>query len=239
MQKRKPLHDDGYDDDEILTTYAEVDEQNDSDGYNEEIECKEIIVNDNLSESSSDEYSEADSKPNVIIHYSESDSYSYSEEEEMEASNYLAKKKQPKNEKNLLLKQDWEVKTEDKYDWMDKLESTNSKYEGVELLKEKIKIYNDFEKKAIKISKILVEELNKVNKVYQPINIGGQAGGIKYLVDGIFFKFQRDFKGIYGGDSLAMKAASHELRSAAVLFSQEFSFSFTTHPKTNFLCTIF
>ncbi|KAH3755977.1 Histidine kinase A [Pelomyxa schiedti] len=41
----------------------------------------------------------------------------------------------------------------------------------------------------------------------------GVAGGAKYLIDGIFFKFATDLHGLYGGDEFAMKAAGHELLS--------------------------
>jgi hypothetical protein len=34
--------------------------------------------------------------------------------------------------------------------------------------------------------------------------VGGQAGGEKYIVQGIFFKFALDLFGIYGGDEYAM-----------------------------------
>ena len=42
-----------------------------------------------------------------------------------------------------------------------------------------------------------------------PIDIGGKAGGIKYLIEGILFKFAWDSEGLYDGDLKAMKAASH------------------------------
>lgn len=41
--------------------------------------------------------------------------------------------------------------------------------------------------------------------------MGGVAGGEKYLIEGIFFKFAIDAFGVYGGDDFAMKAAGHEL----------------------------
>ena len=37
------------------------------------------------------------------------------------------------------------------------------------------------------------------------------AGGEKYIIGGMFFKFARDWAGLYGGDSFAAKAASLEL----------------------------
>jgi hypothetical protein len=43
-------------------------------------------------------------------------------------------------------------------------------------------------------------------------SVGGVAGGEKYIHSGIFFKLSRDWKGIYGGDGNAMKAAEHEIK---------------------------
>lgn len=40
----------------------------------------------------------------------------------------------------------------------------------------------------------------------------GVAGGEKYVHNGIFFKLSRDWKGLYGGDGNAQKAAEHELK---------------------------
>jgi len=60
-----------------------------------------------------------------------------------------------------------------------------------------------------------------ISELHQPLNrrtilpldcIGGVAGGEKYLHSGIFFKLSRDWKGIYGGDGNAMKAAEHEIK---------------------------
>lgn len=42
---------------------------------------------------------------------------------------------------------------------------------------------------------------------------GGYAGGEKYLVDGIFFKFAVDNRGLYGDDEHAMKCGGHEFKS--------------------------
>lgn len=41
---------------------------------------------------------------------------------------------------------------------------------------------------------------------------GGVAGGTKFIVQGILFKFALDDHGIYGGDENAQKAASHDLK---------------------------
>ena len=63
------------------------------------------------------------------------------------------------------------------------------------------------------------------------VDAGGLAGGLKYVKDGIFFKFALDNLGIYAGDHNAMKAAGHELKGLAafmncqVLLSQSLSCS--------------
>lgn len=48
-------------------------------------------------------------------------------------------------------------------------------------------------------------------KTIKPVDVGGYAGGEKYITQGILFKFAVDWKGLYGGDEYSMKAASHEL----------------------------
>jgi hypothetical protein len=49
-------------------------------------------------------------------------------------------------------------------------------------------------------------------KTIKPVNVGGIAGGQKYVVSGILFKFAIDNHGLYGGDENAMKAAGHDLK---------------------------
>lgn len=66
--------------------------------------------------------------------------------------------------------------------------------------------------------------------------MGGVAGGEKYLVEGIFFKFAIDAfvrffhnffpgshyrQGVYGGDDFAMKAAGHELNGLKAYFKTD------------------
>lgn len=45
------------------------------------------------------------------------------------------------------------------------------------------------------------------------IVLGGIAGGDKFTREGIFFKFNLDNHGLYGGTTNAAKSAYHELRS--------------------------
>jgi len=67
--------------------------------------------------------------------------------------------------------------------------------------------YDEFIAKANAVSKIIVTEatLPLEQKTYRPLQIGGIAGGEKYIVDGIFFKFAVDLHGIYGGDEWSRK----------------------------------
>lgn len=49
-------------------------------------------------------------------------------------------------------------------------------------------------------------------KTIRPVSIGGVAGGDKYIVGNILFKFAVDSFGLYNGDENAAKAAGHELK---------------------------
>lgn len=85
-------------------------------------------------------------------------------------------------------------------------------------------LYAEFDARAIEIAKKLVNEMFLVpeKRTIHPVNAGGKvyrdlfdaasAGQGKFIVDGILFKFARDWRHIYGGDSFAAKAAGDELR---------------------------
>lgn len=49
--------------------------------------------------------------------------------------------------------------------------------------------------------------------------IGGQAGGVKYIVHNILFKFALDKRDFYGSDAAAAKVAGHELQGLISLFN--------------------
>jgi hypothetical protein len=58
--------------------------------------------------------------------------------------------------------------------------------------------------------KIIISEAFIPNeaKTIKPVeDLGGQAGGPKYIYMGIFMKFALDWKEIYGNDEYSMKAA--------------------------------
>ena len=50
------------------------------------------------------------------------------------------------------------------------------------------------------------------------VDAGGVAGGEKFIHNGVFFKFARDWKGLYGGDEFAMKAAALEVNNLRALW---------------------
>lgn len=49
-------------------------------------------------------------------------------------------------------------------------------------------------------------------KSIKPLDIGGTAGGDKFIVQGILFKFSQNNKALYGCEKNAQKAAGHELK---------------------------
>jgi hypothetical protein len=57
------------------------------------------------------------------------------------------------------------------------------------------------------------------SKTIEPQNVGGRAGGEKYIINNILFKFAVDAHGLYGSDYAAAKAADNELRGLTALFN--------------------
>ena len=81
-------------------------------------------------------------------------------------------------------------------------------------------LYNRFIVEATAIATELIRQkfysgtgdANPKAKKYQPFATSGVAGGDKYLVDGIFFKFPSNSMGLYPSLIASMKASTHELR---------------------------
>jgi tetratricopeptide (TPR) repeat protein len=71
----------------------------------------------------------------------------------------------------------------------------------------------DFVFTATALGKIIISEkyIEEHTKTIKPIHIGGIAGGEKYLIHNIVFKFAIDDRGIYGSDLTAAKVAGLEL----------------------------
>lgn len=70
-------------------------------------------------------------------------------------------------------------------------------------------LYEDFVLKVKETAEIIVLEVSHPPqlKTIKPLNIGGIAGGEKYIHENIFFKFSIDMHGIYGGDEWSRKGA--------------------------------
>eukprot|EP01132_Coremiostelium_polycephalum_P005864 gene5864-7293_t len=72
---------------------------------------------------------------------------------------------------------------------------------------------HDFVYAAETYGRIIISEhfLPDEIKTIKPVSVGGIAGGHKYIVHGIMFKFAVEIYGLYGSDENAMKTAAHEL----------------------------
>jgi hypothetical protein len=88
---------------------------------------------------------------------------------------------------------------------------------------EKIReVAQNFVTTAELFGKIIIAEAYVPNKykTIKPVpELGGFAGGEKYIWNGILFKFAMDWKGLYKSDESAMKAAGHELKSLMQVFN--------------------
>eukprot|EP01105_Mastigella_eilhardi_P009703 TRINITY_DN2284_c0_g3_i5.p1 TRINITY_DN2284_c0_g3~~TRINITY_DN2284_c0_g3_i5.p1 ORF type:complete len:849 (-),score=229.70 TRINITY_DN2284_c0_g3_i5:89-2314(-) len=75
------------------------------------------------------------------------------------------------------------------------------------------RIANEFVDAAMAYGKTVIAEafLPPTMHTIKSLDSAGVAGGAKYLVGGIFFKFATDLHNLYGGDEFAAKAAGHEL----------------------------
>eukprot|EP01127_Copromyxa_protea_P020893 TRINITY_DN703_c1_g1_i2.p1 TRINITY_DN703_c1_g1~~TRINITY_DN703_c1_g1_i2.p1 ORF type:complete len:1017 (-),score=227.10 TRINITY_DN703_c1_g1_i2:65-3115(-) len=72
----------------------------------------------------------------------------------------------------------------------------------------------DFTYAAKTYGRIIISEVYQTNekRTLQPVSIGGLAGGEKFIIESILFKFAIDTEGIFGGDELASyKNAGQEL----------------------------
>ena len=78
---------------------------------------------------------------------------------------------------------------------------------------------DDFHFTANLYSQVLIAErdLPDWKKTILPVNIGGFAGGTKYICHGIVFKFASDDRKIYGNQRYAAKAVSAELRHCSAI----------------------
>eukprot|EP00753_Platysulcus_tardus_P018257 PLAT6799.1.p1 GENE.PLAT6799.1~~PLAT6799.1.p1 ORF type:complete len:1510 (+),score=553.32 PLAT6799.1:376-4530(+) len=78
------------------------------------------------------------------------------------------------------------------------------------------KLMRAFTQTALRVGKTIIREvaLPVEEKTIKPADVGGIAGGSKFISGGIFFKFVLDDSGLYGSDESALKAARHDLKGA-------------------------
>lgn len=74
-------------------------------------------------------------------------------------------------------------------------------------------LVSEFTTFSRRVASTIVQEmdLDSSLKTIMPHNKGGSAGGEKFVYGNVLFKFARDWKGIYGGDEFAQKAACLEI----------------------------
>lgn len=108
------------------------------------------------------------------------------------------------------------------YYWNEEFQEISEKIRDVDLYDEEhvyvsmANLYHDFEYAVETYGKIIIAErfLPVSQKSIPPaFYMGGQAGGEKYIVQGILFKFAVDKNNLYNGDHYAAKAAGHDLKS--------------------------
>jgi hypothetical protein len=91
-----------------------------------------------------------------------------------------------------------------------------------------IQLYEDFVFCAKTYGRIIISEkgLPEGQKTIARAPLGGKAGGDKFIVHNILFKFAVDSEGLYDGDdSSAAKVAGHELKSLISIFNMEAPFA--------------
>jgi hypothetical protein len=90
-------------------------------------------------------------------------------------------------------------------------------------------VFAEFLEIASKATELVISEMHQdlFNKIIPPVQIGGVAGGEKFISRSILLKIARDpiireKQYLYGGaasrDDLAMKGSAHELKAASILF---------------------
>eukprot|EP00727_Mastigamoeba_balamuthi_P002688 m51a1_g12416 hypothetical protein (960) ;mRNA; f:734993-739255 len=120
------------------------------------------------------------------------------------------------------------------FPWIDEYKATLSMSRGTagERLERAVRLrdlHRRFNESASKLAKKLVCEIRlpSADRTLKPINAGGIAGGEKYAEDGIYMKFAKDWRGLYGGDQYSMKAAELEVLSMQEVLKLEISGLFT------------
>jgi hypothetical protein len=77
-------------------------------------------------------------------------------------------------------------------------------------------VCHEFQQEVTNIAKIIIDEVHvaepSLKQIPPSTTVGGQAGGEKFVKNNVLYKFARDWRGIYGGQEGASKAAGCELK---------------------------
>ena len=111
---------------------------------------------------------------------------------------------------------DWSGRFESLTHLMKTMDANTPFQRRVETNEGLMRLANDFLLSAELYGRTIISEifLPHSQKTIKPAtdSFGGVAGGEKYVVRDIYFKFGLDIKGLYDGDANAAKAAGHELK---------------------------
>jgi tetratricopeptide (TPR) repeat protein len=86
-------------------------------------------------------------------------------------------------------------------------------------------LVSDFTNAAMRIGRVIISEAFQPaeRKSIKPVAVGGVGGGLKFVAEGMFFKFAVDEYDLYGGNEYAAKAANHEFRHLQLLMAHAIS----------------
>ncbi len=123
------------------------------------------------------------------------------------------------NEETKVNVKDWNAEFQVLVEGMESL-APEHQYERFKLLD---RLVRDFRHTACLYAKVIISEaqLPPALRTIKPVSIGGTAGGEKFITHGILFKFALDWKGIYGDDERAMKAAGLELHGLMAYYDAD------------------
>lgn len=97
---------------------------------------------------------------------------------------------------------------------VDRIYTSNDVSEKCQITHQLLNLVKEFQDFAITEAKVIIDEIGlpTEQKTIKPVNLGGVAGGQKYIHGGIFFKLAIDVHDMYGGDMSAAKTATRELQ---------------------------
>jgi tetratricopeptide (TPR) repeat protein len=117
---------------------------------------------------------------------------------------------------------DWNAEFQSAVDEVNSLTVNHSYEKRINAYSKLGKLYQNFIDTATLYGKILISEryLPEECRTFKACDIGGIAGGEKFLVQNILFKICTDHYGIFGGDEYyAHKLASHELKGLINIYN--------------------